>query len=110
MNFCRHFSRSFLLLFLIINSFFVSDSLRAQSTQDSTILWTAQWNHDGELLAAGGLDSDLLLFNGITNQLKHRYPVKGIQRVRWHPNQNLLAISTIDGCYLLDISKALKLQ
>ncbi|WFC99554.1 hypothetical protein MYAM1_002299 [Malassezia yamatoensis] len=86
----------------------------ATGAADSTIaLWDAsQWDslhvfssmkfpprslgfsYDGEWLAAGGEDSDLLLMSVASRRIAHRLPVSAtVNSVAWHPSKLLLAYS-----------------
>ena len=62
------------------------------------ILWTVAWSPSGSYIAVGGNQGDLKLFDGISLKLIKTYPVKDviISRLKWHPEQNLLAVVTQD--------------
>lgn len=62
------------------------------------ILWTVAWSPDGSYVAIGGNQGDLKLFDGASLELIKTYLVKDviISRLKWHPEQNLLAVVTQD--------------
>ncbi|WFD44062.1 hypothetical protein MPSI1_002727 [Malassezia psittaci] len=52
------------------------------------------FSYDGEWLAAGGEDSDLLLMSVASRRIAHRLPVSAtINSLAWHPSKPLLAYS-----------------
>ena len=64
--------------------------------QENNTLWTAAWSPNDDLIAVGGDEGVLRLFDGETFELLNSYPVGGvtISRVKWHPGQNKLAVIT----------------
>ncbi|MEL7123081.1 MAG: hypothetical protein AAFO07_26765 [Bacteroidota bacterium] len=65
--------------------------------QKTPTLWTANWSHDGQYIAVGGGDFVLKIIDGISFEVIDTFQLHhNIERVRWHPKRNLLAI-TISG-------------
>ena len=77
------------VLFLLILPF-------TSFTQENKTLWTAAWNPNDEMIAIGGSPGELMLFDGKTFELLKTYSVEGeiLSRLKWHPNQNKLAVIT----------------
>lgn len=71
-------------------------AIRANKT-DKVLLWTTDWSADDKLIAVGGDDSLLRIYDSkkfkqiISLQMKSM-----IRQVSWHPKKNLLAIATND--------------
>lgn len=65
--------------------------------KSKSLLWTTDWSRDDQLIAIGGDDSLLRIYEG-----KHFKPVMSfkmnsmIRQVSWHPEKNILAIATND--------------
>jgi WD40 repeat protein len=72
------------------------------------ILWAADWSNDGAYIAIGGNSNSLKIYNGDDFNLYKKLPVQNtITKLKWHPNQNILAIATqisSEKCSILDIS------
>ncbi|MEM9548574.1 MAG: hypothetical protein AAGA77_21490 [Bacteroidota bacterium] len=76
-------------ILILITSFFNSFA------QDKT-LWTAAWSPNDEVLAIGGSQGVLKLFDGHTFELLNTYSTGGetLSRLKWHPTENKLAVIT----------------
>ncbi len=73
-------------------------------------MWTANWSSDGKLIATGGADGYLRLFDGNHYDLiREDSTGKGIERVRWHPEQNILAVTGWQ-TYLLNVDNGSKTE
>ncbi|MDW3191665.1 MAG: hypothetical protein R8G66_04850 [Cytophagales bacterium] len=70
-------------------------SIQVYSQEDKT-LWTAAWSPDDELIAIGGSQGELKLFDGTSFELLKTYSVGDVilSRLKWHPTQNKLAVIT----------------
>ena len=92
-----------LLTFWFILSFI--GFLNAQ--EDAQVIWTANWSHDGTLIATGGDDGVLRIFDGTTFELLMADTTPySIMRLRWHPSKRLLAIAASeDGSGIYDYDK-----
>ena len=67
----------------------------SQDSELKEILWTASWSPDGKYIAIGGNQDTLRIFSGSNFKLIKNYPLKNtITKLKWHPNENLLAIAT----------------
>jgi WD40 repeat protein len=82
----------------------MTHSACSQNIKASQGLWTVDISHDDKYIALGGDDSLLRIF---TNDLKLykliRTETKGmIRAVHWHPQENLLAVSSRNGIWILD--------
>ena len=65
---------------------------QAQNPND-LIYWTAQWSPDGNYIAVGA-NQDILIFDGKTFEFLKKYnDGTHVERIRWHPNEPLLAIA-----------------
>lgn len=70
----------------------ISDKVYEQAPQGQ---WTLDWNTN-DLLAIGGDDSLVRVYNAINLELIKVYRMNGmIRQVRWHPNEPLLLISGV---------------
>lgn len=71
----------------------------------SKILWTANWSPDNTYIAVGGVDKKIRIFSGQSFELLKVLESKTeIQRMRWHPQENILAVAAIgDGSTIIDI-------
>lgn len=78
-----------------------------QDQDNSKILWSANWSHDGKYIAVGGVDKKIRIWDGETFELAKIYDNQTeIQRMSWHPTSNLLAIAAIgDGSKIIDIEQ-----
>lgn len=62
-----------------------------------TLLWTADWSADDKIIAVGGDDSLLKIYDSKNLKLLRTYQLKSmIRKVSWHPTNNYLAIATND--------------
>ena len=87
-----------ILLFIALSSGILSFGQDGDDT-----MWTANWSADGKLIATGGADGVLRFFDGNHYDLiREDSTGYGIERLRWHPTDNVLAI-TGWASYLLDI-------
>lgn len=73
----------------------ITFSIRSYSQEHKT-LWTAAWSPNDELIAIGGSQGELKLFDGQTFELLKTYAVGEVilSRLKWHPFQNKLAVIT----------------
>jgi WD40 repeat protein len=78
-----------------------------QQNDISKILWTANWSHDNQYIAVGGVDKKIMIFSGKSFELLKVLESKTeIQRMSWHPYVNLLAVAAIgEGSKIVDIEK-----
>ncbi|MEO1627529.1 MAG: WD40 repeat domain-containing protein, partial [Bacteroidota bacterium] len=67
-----------------------------QDAQEDKTLWTAAWSPNDELVAIGGSQGELKLFDGKTFELLQSHSTGGatLSRLKWHPTQNKLAVIT----------------
>lgn len=94
---------SFLILFFTLYAICCT----AQKEQEDTIiLWTANWSHDGNYIAIGGDDKIIRIYNGNTFKLiKAIQNESEVKRLRWHPKQNILAVAAVGNhSKLIDIN------
>ena len=55
--------------------------------------WSVNWNPEGNSIAVGGTQDSLRIFS--ETELKTNHSLTGtITNIKWHPNNNLIAIST----------------
>jgi len=67
----------------------------AQNTLTKEILWTTDWSPNGKYIAIGGNADTLKIYSAGKLKLYKALPVKNtITRVKWHPTQNIIAVST----------------
>ncbi len=79
----------YLLLFILCLAEFM---LFGQPPKD-LIYWTAQWSPDGKYLAIGA-NEEILIFDGQTfEKVKKYHDDAHVERVRWHPDKNILAVA-----------------
>jgi len=92
--------------------YFINNGHAADNEQ---ILWTTKWNHDGSHFVVGGVhalwvfDSNTLETKSLLPGLHQRhadntdFPYMAVTRVSWHPDSNLLAVSSqgknVNGIY-----------
>lgn len=64
--------------------------------QEDRTLWTVAWSPDDKILAVGGSQGNLRLFDGHTFELLKSYSVDKVilSRLKWHPTENKLAVIT----------------
>ncbi len=61
------------------------------------LLWSADWSADDQLIAVGGDDSLLKIYDSRNLKLFKSYRIQSmIRQLRWHPQKNNLAIATND--------------
>ncbi len=84
------------LLLLLIGVLCFTNCERPKEEIKREILWTAAWSPDGNLIAVGGRNADLMLFDGKTFELVKIIPVPDVilSRLKWHPDSKLLAVVT----------------
>jgi len=59
------------------------------------ILWTADWSPNGEYIAIGGNVDSLKIYNKGNLKTQKSIPVKNtITRIKWHPSNNIIAVTT----------------
>jgi WD40 repeat protein len=60
--------------------------------------WSVDWHPSKDLFVVGGMQDTLRLFTAQNFELVKNIPYKGtITKTKWHPSQNVLAISVQDG-------------
>ena len=76
-------------------------------SQEGNIQWTANWSADGQYIAVGGTDKIIRIYDGNTFELIKRDTINAIiQRMRWHPTKNILAVAALqNGSRLVDYDK-----
>ena len=96
-------TRIYLSFLIGLFALFISSCEQPQTPDEQAqdpdgILWTSAWSPDGKLIAVGGDQGDLKLFDAKTFKLLKTYPVKDVilSRLKWHPTRNLLAVVTQD--------------
>ena len=64
--------------------------------QEDKTIWTAAWSPNDKYLAIGGSQGKLKLFDGKTFELLRTHPVGNVilSRLKWHPDENKLAVIT----------------
>jgi len=45
------------------------NSVFSQQSDNSKILWTANWSHDNKYIAVGGYNNTLIIYNGVNFNL-----------------------------------------
>lgn len=61
----------------------------------SALLWTVAWSPNGKVIAVGGDDNLLRIYDAKSLKLIRYYPLKGmVRQLNWHPQNNVLAIAT----------------
>lgn len=83
------------IIFLFFQIFcFHSMVVFGQSSNAKQILWTTEWSSDGRTALVGG-NTDTLIFFQPPLKIVKTLPVKStVTRLKWHPSQNMLAITT----------------
>lgn len=92
---------------IIIACMLIAASLSAQDSDNSKILWSANWSTDGKYIAVGGVDKKIRLYNGKSFALiKVIDTDTEIQRMSWHPFANILAVAAVgNGSKIIDLDK-----
>ena len=69
--------------------------------------WDAKWSHDGQYIAVGGEKEQIWIYSGNTFELiKTIDNGARVQRLRWHPERNVLAVADLgDGGKLIDLDR-----
>lgn len=81
-----------ILHFLII---VVSTQIFGQNTLTKEILWTTDWSPNGKYIAIGGNVDSLKIYNKGNLKIQKSIPVKNtITRIKWHPSNNIIAVTT----------------
>jgi len=88
----------------------ISISCQAQEVENKT-LWTAAWSPDDKHIAIGGSEGVLKIYSGADYELDTSYTLGDviISRVKWHPEQNKLAVITQSSTFktkILDLNKS----
>ncbi len=97
------------LLVLVLICAFILPHTSAQTGDADDIMWTANWSSDGKIIATGGADGVLRMFDGNHYDLISEDSTGyGIERLRWHPRENILAVTGWD-TYLLDVGTGNKI-
>ncbi len=105
------FSASLILMYLIIS---IPNTLHSQNANDKKILWTADWSPNGKYIAIAGNTDTLVIYHSESMKIFKRVPFKStITRVKWHPNKNVLAITSqnsLDKSSILNIDTDTKIE
>ena len=81
-----------ILHFLII---VLSTQIFGQNTLTKEILWTTDWSPNGKYIAIGGNVDSLKIYNKGNLKIHKSIPVKNtITRIKWHPSNNIIAVTT----------------
>lgn len=66
-------------------------------------IWAIEWSADGSLIALGGDDSTVWIYNSSDYKLLKGFRLSSMVRgLSWHPKKNLLAIATLNSVDILD--------
>ena len=69
-----------------------------------TGIWATEWSNDGKYFALGGDDSTVWIYNAADYTLYRSFKLNNALRgLKWHPKENLLAISELGDVQLLDM-------
>ena len=80
---------------ILILLFLQGCKLPAPQFEFSKVLWTVDWSSNDKYIAIGGNSNELKILSGIDFKEIKTYPIDNtITKLKWHPNNNLLAIST----------------
>ncbi|MDH3651328.1 MAG: hypothetical protein OEQ53_16695, partial [Saprospiraceae bacterium] len=103
----KYFSRSSILLFTCMLTTWIILCFSCQFGNKAAILWTANWSADNSLLAVGGSNNEVLLFETTDFTLIKSYPLDfGVLRMDWHPSKNMLAVAADgSGSCIIDVEK-----
>jgi len=67
----------------------------AQNSKTKQILWTTDWSPNGKYIVIGGNTDTLKIYSESNMKLYKSIPIKNtITRVKWHPRNNIIAVST----------------
>jgi len=119
----RSMFHAWVLVSLIALPLMVMEEARAKD--HGNILWTARWQHDGSRFAVGGIHA-LWVFDSHTLEKKSllpkmpgvqsshtNFPYMAVTQVAWHPNSDLLAVSSqgknVNGIYDIASGKRIPL-
>ena len=81
-----------ILHFLVI---VLSTQIFGQNTLTKEILWTTDWSPNGKYIAIGGNVDSLKIYNKGNLKIQKSIPVKNtITRIKWHPSNNIIAVTT----------------
>lgn len=103
----RHSFRGLCNLFLFLVIFYNVASSQHPPTpvQKPGSIWSVAWNPNGQLIALGGDDSTVYLYNtkdySLYKTFRSNSMVKGLS---WHPRGQVLAVANMKGIQLLDLS------
>ncbi|HYE55222.1 MAG TPA: hypothetical protein VD996_10275 [Chitinophagaceae bacterium] len=90
---------------LLIPSLIFCLALAGNKAPAPSGVWAAEWSLNGRYIALGGDDSTIWLYNGHDYQLIRSFKSNSMARgLSWHPAEHLLAIATMKGVQLLDVS------
>ncbi|WCO01515.1 WD40 repeat domain-containing protein [Psychroserpens ponticola] len=86
-------NNSYLVVLFVL---FTTLSFAQKGQEETKILWTANWSHDGNYIAIGGDDKTIRIYNGNTFEFIKTYQNESeIKRLSWHPTQNILAVAAV---------------
>jgi WD40 repeat protein len=94
-------------LLLVFSGFKISQSLSPEpAKQPNKTIWSVDWSTNGKWIATGGVDSTVRILNPVDLSVHKRFKLNSwIHVVKWHPNNNLLAIATLENhIILLDVA------
>src|SRR6185503_8768478 len=102
-------SYQFILLFLVTAQCSCGQNMKSPA---GIGLWTVDISHDDKYIALGGDDSLLRIFtNDLTLYRSIKSETRGmIRAVNWHPKENLLAISSRNGIWIVDPETGKEIQ
>ena len=88
----------FLVVLLIVECITSQKKSIQKSEKKDWWLWTVSWHPNANKIAVGGTQDTLRLFSTRESRLLKNIPVKGtITKTKWHPTENILAVSLQDG-------------
>lgn len=96
---------------LILLAFFWANQASSQNTitgdRKPSGIWAVAWSPDDRYIALGGDDSTLYLYNSRDYRSVRRWTANSmVKGMSWHPEGKILAIATMKGVQLLDVTSA----
>lgn len=84
----------------------IAQAQKGTPHKKQTLLWTTAWSKDNRLIAVGGDDRLLRIYDSKLLKPIMSFPLRSmIRQVNWHPKRNILAIATSgDDVSILDIA------
>lgn len=95
-----------ILIFCILCCGHIAQAQKGTTQKKQTLLWTTAWSKDNKLIAVGGDDRVLRIYDSKFLKTIMSFPLHSmIRQVSWHPTRNILAIATSDdNVSILDIA------